>query len=427
MKKTLSEAAAEILKASHSSAPAQPRQTLDDKDNPLGTGQDLGGDTPSDVESENPDPTGPIGKAKEPGPSPRVGSDPKKGLKSNNANVDIDKQKLGPNTEDAELDHVHQQSNEQVDPAAEGEEIFMDEQGNFFDAEGNQLDPSQFELVEDEETEESDGEEIVEGTDSVVLFDREAVYEAFRNSLDEDLGNLLDSDSTLTEDFKKSAKAVFEAAVMARVNAIMDTLEEAFVGTLKEAVDEIKGDLTEKTNDYLSYVAEEWLKENEIAIEKSLRTELTEDFINGLKSLFQEHFIDIPDDKVDVVQELGAEVEEIETKLNEEIAKNIDLSKQVKTYQAKEVLTTVCEKLTDVQKDKMKTLSEGVEFTTEGEYKEKLELVRDNYFLKEKQKEAPKADGGLNETIEIEDDKKVAASTDPDVGIFTRALKRTQG
>lgn len=425
MKKSLHEAAAEILKSSHSSAPAQARQTLDDEDNPLGTGEDLGGDTPSDVESENPDATRPVGKAKEPGPRPRVGSDAKKGLKSNNANVDIDKQKQGPNTEDSDLAHVKQQSNEEVqfdengDPIlAEGEELV------YVDENGNELTPEQVaELELGEQTDE-------EAADSVVLFDREAVYEEFKKSLDEDLGNLLDSDKTLTEDFKKQARAVFEAAVMARVNTIMDLLETAFVDTLKEAVDEIKGDLSEKTNDYLSYVAEQWLKDNEIAIEKSLRSELTEDFINGLKQLFQEHYIDIPDDKVDVVQELTTEIEETEGKLNEEIAKSVELTKQVKSFQAKGILATVCENLTDVQKDKMKTLAEGVDFASEGEYKEKLELVRDNYFLKEKNKsDVTKDDGGLNEAVEIVDepaDKKKTPNSNSDVSSFVSALDRTK-
>lgn len=419
MKRTLNEAAAEILNASRSSSPAQSQQHLDNDSSGLGTGENLGGDTPDTVASHNPDAAKPVGKAKEPGPTPPVGQDKEKGLKSNNGHVpSIDLQSRGTNRTGDQLSHVKTTSTqaEETD-APEGEEleeyieIAVDEEGNpILDEEGNPI------IMNSEDEE-----------DSVILFDREKIYEEFRSQLDEDLGDLLKSDDTLTEDFKKKVQTVFEAAVMARVDTMADILETAFTQTFEEAIESVKSDLTEKVNDYLSYVAEGWMKENEIAIEKSLRTELTEDFISGLKQLFNEHYINIPDDKVDVVQELTSEIEETENKLNEEIQANIELAKVVKSYQAKEIFATVCEGLTDVQKDKMKSLAEGLEFTAEDEFKEKLTLIKENYFTTAGEvKDSKKIDGGLNEEILIDDDKKKAtSSSDPSVNAFVHALDRS--
>jgi len=459
-KKTLTEAAAEILNQSRSSAPGQPQQKLESDpgfDSAVQGGkseEDLGGDTPKVVAANNPDPTRPIGKAKEPGATPPIGKENDartKSLKGNNSTED-DLQSRGPNkvkyqtsgdgnpaarggTEDAELEH-------QEDEFCEEQVLYVDEEGNVLDEEGNILSDEElanYELVEeieeDDDTNNDENEVIEEGEEeSVLLFDREAIYESFRQDLEADLGNLLDDDTTLSEEFKGKAKTIFEAAVMARVDQMADALEAAFVETLEEAIDEIKGDLTEKTNDYLSYVAEQWMQENELAVEKALKSELTEDFINGLKELFVEHYINIPEDKVDVVEELAEEVAQVEERLNEEIQKNIDLSKEVKSYQAAEAFATVCEGLTDVQVDKMQTLAEGLEFGTVAEFTEKLEMLRDNYFSTagDGSKSAPKtkevgqtSDGGLNETIEIEETgTKKFITADGSVSAFTKALDK---
>jgi hypothetical protein len=407
--RTISEAAAEILKASASGAPAQSRQHLEGDGSGLGTGQDLGGDTPDHVESENPD--GVTGsKAKEPGPRPKVGSDPKKGLRSNNNGLDIDKQKDGTNKEDGNLTHVKQKSNESVDLDDDNDQDETEDLGG-----DEQVDDNDDELTEEDES-------------SVILFDREAIYESFKEELDSDLGTLLDGDESLTEEFKNKIRTVFEAAVMSRVDVMADALESAFVDTLSEAIEEIKTDLTEKTNDYLSYVAEEWLKENELAIEKGLRTELTEDFIAGLKQLFEEHYIEIPEEKVNVVEELSDELTSAEERLNEEIGKNFELVKAIKQYQAAGVFATVCEGLTDVQVDKLQSLAEGLEFTTEDEFEEKLRILKDNYFTvgSGEKKAETKTDGGLNEAVEIEDDatNKSAKTHDPAVAGMMHALGR---
>jgi flagellar hook-basal body complex protein FliE len=462
-KRSLSEAAAEVLKSSVAGAPAQPRQSLEGDQSGLGTGENLGGDFPDRVASENPDATKPVGKAKEPGPAPRVGSDPKKKLRSNNGHMGaIDLQKQGPNSFDDGLTHVKLQSNEEVQfvdedgNAIDADDLFEDADGNLYDSEGNQI---VIEAVDEdgnvidfddtdndntlEEGEEVDGEEtLVDGNtegeyedqedlteeENVVLFDREAIYESFQAELDADLGALLDSDSTLSEDFKSKVRTIFEAAVMARVDQMADTLEASFVETLGEAVEEIKQGLTEQTNEYLSYVAEQWMSDNEIAIEKSLRTELTEDFINGLKALFVEHYIEIPEDKVDVIEELSEEVAQVENRLNEEISRNVELTGMVKAYQAQEVFTAACDGLTDVQVDKLASLAEGIEFTTAEEFSKKLDMLRENYFTGSEStltenKEEKSASDTLNETIEIVDDKQTAQpQVDPEVAKFVNSL-----
>jgi hypothetical protein len=149
---------------------------------------------------------------------------------------------------------------------------------------------------------------------------------------------------------------------------------------LDEAVESVKEDLTEKVNDYLSYVVEQWIADNEIAIESGLRSELTEDFISGLRNLFAEHYIDVPAEKVDLVEELASKVEELESKLNEEIEYGIDLRKSLVESRKVEIAHEVTEGLTATQVEKIKSLAESVDFSTEGEYKDKLETIRENYF-----------------------------------------------
>jgi hypothetical protein len=460
-KLSLSEAAAEILKSSASSAPAQPQQHLEGDGSGLGTGQDLGGDTPSSVAANNP--RGVTGvRSKEPGPAPRIGKDPKKKLQSNNQGIDVDKQEKGPNTVTVDAYHKTDNDGQDSDTEEDGEgsldmdeEVYVDEdgnvinpedilyedeEGNLYDAEGNPVEfVSEGYDDEDEENDEQDSDEqyddegVIEEEQQVVLFDREAIYESFKQELEDDIGSLLESDSSLTEDFKTKAKTIFEAAVMARVDQMADSLESAFIETLAEAVEEIKGDLTEKTNDYLSYVAEQWLADNEIAVEKSLRTELTEDFMNGLKNLFVEHYIDIPDEKVDLIEELSEELSATEEKLDEEIEHGIEMKRALKEYKAAETFATVCEGLTDVQVDKMKSLVENLEFTTEEEYKDKLEILRENYCFKETNKKKVVVDaaqkqttGSLHETVEIEDEKaKKTKVEDPMVAQMVSALDRT--
>jgi hypothetical protein len=187
-------------------------------------------------------------------------------------------------------------------------------------------------------------------------------------------------DENISEEFKSKVSTIFEARVTDRINTIKEEIEAEYSSMLEEAVESIRTDLTEKVNDYLDYIVEEWMKQNEVAIEKGLRTEMVEDFIGGLRNLFAEHYIDVPAEKVDLVDELATKVESLEDKLNEEIQRGIEYKKQLTEAKKIDVVRTVCEGLTSTQVEKIKSLAESVEFSTEEEYQEKLETIRENYF-----------------------------------------------
>ena len=189
---------------------------------------------------------------------------------------------------------------------------------------------------------------------------------------------------TLSDEFKSKAATIFEAAVHSKVikelNKRIEDLEKEYQVEMDTQVETFRESMTEKVDGYLNYVVEEWMGENELAVEKGIRSELVEDFMSGLKNLFQEHYIDIPDDKVDLVDDLFTKVEELENKLNEQTAKNIDLTKSISEYKKDDTLDAVCEDLTDTQSEKVKELAKGVEYEDESQYKDKLEMIVENYF-----------------------------------------------
>jgi hypothetical protein len=237
-----------------------------------------------------------------------------------------------------------------------------------------------------------------------------------------DMESLFSDDDTISEDFKSKAATIFEARVFDRVSQIEEETEERYAGMLEEAVETIKADLTEKVDDYLSYVVEQWMADNEIAVESGLRAELTEDFIGGLKNLFTEHYIDVPADKVDLVEELSTKVEELESKLNEEIETGIQLKKSLIESHKAEIAHEVCDGLTATQAEKVKALAESVDFSTEEEYKEKLETIRENYFPSGTKKADVR---DLHEQVEDGSEKQVTAA-DPYVASVMQAISKTK-
>jgi predicted RNase H-like HicB family nuclease len=225
-----------------------------------------------------------------------------------------------------------------------------------------------FEFVTEEEDLEEDSEDLKE----------EAEYE-YKVDMSEHI-NALFAGEELSEEFKAKAIAIFEAAVTTTVQSELASLEEAYASTLEEQVEAIKEELSTNVDDYLNYVVENWVSENEVAIEAGLRTELTEEFISGLKNLFAENYIDIPEDKISVVEELGNKVAELEEKLNEEIERNVELTSILSESKKSEVLHNVVEGLTTTQAEKLKTLAENIEFTTLDEYTSKVSTLRESYF-----------------------------------------------
>ena len=246
--------------------------------------------------------------------------------------------------------------------------------------------------------------------------------EEMKKKMKEDVEALFSDDSTISEEFKSKVSTIFEARVADRVSQIEEETEAKYAGMLEEAVESIRADLTEKVDDYLSYVVEQWMKDNEIAIESGLRSELTEDFIAGMRNLFAEHYIDVPAEKVDLVDELAGKVEELESKLNEEIERAVDLKKSLVESRKVEMTREVCEGLTDTQVEKIKSLAESVEFSTEDEYKNKIETIRENYFPSGVKKADEK---DLHEQVEDTDAKKVDIN-DPLVAMVSQAISKTK-
>ena len=244
----------------------------------------------------------------------------------------------------------------------------------------------------------------------------------WKDKMKEDVDHMFSDDDALSEEFKSKAATIFEARIMDRVTQIEEEVEVKYASMFEEAVEEIKSDLTDKVNDYLEYVVEQWMADNEIAIESGLRSEITEDFIAGLRNLFAEHYIDVPEDKVDLVDELAGKVEELEDKLNEEIEYGIELRKALVESTKHEIVRTVCEGLTDTQVEKIKSLAEGVEFSTEEEYQEKLDTIRENYFPTGVKKASVEQ---LHEKIEDAEtgDRKVV---DPFVAAVSSAISKTR-
>jgi hypothetical protein len=236
----------------------------------------------------------------------------------------------------------------------------------------------------------------------------------------EDINALFADDKTISEDFKQKAATIFEARVTDKVHQIEEQIEERYASMLEEAVDAIKTDLEEKVNDYLSYVVENWMEENQIAIETGLRSELTEEFISGLRNLFAEHYIDVPSEKVDIVEELAVKVEELETRLNEEMERNIETKRALVESTKQQITYEVTDGLTDTQVEKIKSLAESVNFSTEEEYKQKLETIRENYFPSSVKKTDVEQ---LHEKVEEGTEKPVI--TDNYVAAVTQAISKT--
>ena len=198
-------------------------------------------------------------------------------------------------------------------------------------------------------------------------------------NVEEDVNALLGGEE-LSEEFREKAKVIFEAALNSKVKEIQEALEVQYAEKLAEEKEGLKDTLTERVDAYLEYVCEEWMKENELAVEAGLKTEMTESFLEGMKGLFEEHYVTIPEDKYDVLESMVEKLDEMETKLNEQIDKNIDLNKRLAESTADSILDQISEGLAATQKEKLASLAESVEFESEDEYREKLETLKESYF-----------------------------------------------
>ena len=249
------------------------------------------------------------------------------------------------------------------------EEVEEDEEEELLEASKKEEEEEEDDEEEDDE-EEDDEEEDESGKKKM----KKEEYD-----IEEDVNALLHGEE-LSEEFKEKAKVVFEAALHAKTKEIQEALEQHYAAALAEEIEEIKLELTERVDSYLEYVSSEWLEENALAVERGLKTEITESFIAGMKGLFEEHYVSMPEEKYDVLESMVEKLDEMETKLNEQIQRNVALNKKLAESVAETVLNNVSEGLAVSQKDKLATLAESVEFESENDYYQKLVTLRESYF-----------------------------------------------
>ena len=217
-------------------------------------------------------------------------------------------------------------------------------------------------------------------TASSVAGDKEVVRKGNAiKGVKEDMDALFNGEE-LTEEFKDKATTIFEAAVMARVKEEVARIEEEFESKLAEQVEKNTEGLVEQVDGYLGYIAEQWMAQNEIALERGIKSDILEGFVSGLKDLFEEHYIDIPEEKFDLVGSLEEQVEELEAKLNEQVAANVELSKSISEAKRTEIVKTVSEGLTDIETEKFLGLVEELSYEDAATFETKVKTIRENYF-----------------------------------------------
>ena len=268
------------------------------------------------------------------------------------------------------------------------------------------------EVVAEEETTEEEvvSEEEVTETEEIV-----AEYD-----IEEDVNALLQGEE-LSEEFQEKARTIFEAAINAKVAGIREELEAKYEEKFVEEVASAKESLAERVDSYLEYVADEWMSENQLAVESGLKSEMSESFLTGMKSLFEEHYVSIPEDKYDVLESMVEKLDDMETKLNEQIEKNISLNSRLSESAAEGILNDVSEGLAQTQKEKLASLSESVEFESETQYREKLETLKESYFS-QKNVSTPAKTETLSEGVD-----SAPASYSGSMDAYMRALGSTLG
>ena len=245
-------------------------------------------------------------------------------------------------------------------------------------AEEVEADEEQEIVAEEEEiTEEEISEEEVTESEEEVVAEEEETDPEF--SIEEDVQALFEGEE-LSEEFQEKARTIFEAAISTKVNEIKENLQSAYESVLVEEIETIKEGLTERLDAYLEYVADEWIQENALAVEHGLKTEMTESFLAGMKGLFEDHYVTIPEDRYDVIESMVDKLDEMEGKLNEQIERNVALNRRLAESTADVIFADVAEGLALSQKDKLATLAENVEFESESDYREKLVTLKKSYF-----------------------------------------------
>jgi len=382
MSKNLMEAAADILSRSKAAAPGAPMQKPD------GEVEDLGGVTPTDPARREGD-----GSAKnvKPGKPASVGAMPMEKVKGE---VDVVKE----NKHDDEHDDEHDDDEHEDDEHEDEEKDEKKKEVNEEDKKEDEEDEDEDEKKEKEEKEE-------------------------KEAMKEDVKAILSSEKNLSEDFRSKIATIYETRVndkvQHKVKKIEEKLEAKYAAELTEAVQQLEAQLVEKIDGFLNYAVEEWMEQNQVAIENGLRSELTEEFIAGLRNLFAEHYISVPEEKIELVNELVEKVESLETQLNETVARNIEMKKSLQESKKQDIVDTVCEGLTQTQTEKIRSLVESAEYTSDGDFQKTVETIRDNYFPKTTKTASAEM---LSEQAEVAEQPEI---TDSRMKAYVQAISKT--
>ena len=227
-------------------------------------------------------------------------------------------------------------------------------------------------------------------------------------------------DADLSEEFKQKAATIFEAAINSKVKAEQERLQSEYDTKFEEEISKSKSELTEKVDSYLNYVVEEWMKENKLALERGIKGEIAEDFIGGLKKLFEDHYIDVPDEKYDVLEDQASKIEDLEKKLNEEIEKNVEMNKVNGSYKRQEIIDEHSKDLADTAKEKFDSLVEGVEYSSEEDFAQKVKTIKESYF---EQKAEKSASADIDDVAEGDESN---ADLSDAMAAYTNAISKTK-
>ena len=227
-------------------------------------------------------------------------------------------------------------------------------------------------------------------------------------------------DADLSEEFKQKAATIFEAAINSKVKAEQERLQSEYDTKFEEEISKSKSELTEKVDSYLNYVVEEWMKENKLALERGIKGEIAEDFISGLKKLFEDHYIDVPDEKYDVLEDQASKIEDLEKKLNEEIEKNVEMNKVNGSYKRQEIIDEHSKDLADTAKEKFDSLVEGVEYSSEEDFAQKVKTIKESYF---EQKAEKSASADIDDVAEGDESN---ADLSDAMAAYTNAISKTK-
>ena len=364
--------------------------------------QDVGkiGDAPELMGDANPNYTAGTPSATPPGATPPVGSEPMKKLAPQPGE--------GSGTTPAQAAATDYAAIRDRIAGKRAAQMMTPNPGATFQSYGEETEVEDEEVIEEAHEDEKEDKKLIKKMIS-------------KEKMKEDMDALL-SGENLSEEFVTKATTIFEAAVIARAEEVISEAEEQLMEEFEIAVEAIKEDLASKVDGYLNYMVEEWMKDNEIAIQSGLKAEITEEFLTGLRDLFIEHNIDIPEDKVDIVEELAAQLEATEAVLNEEIARGIELSQALNEQKKIEAIYTACEGLTQTQVEKMKSLAEGVDFTTGEEFTTKLDTLKESYFKADVKVATTDA---LDDEVLLEEEKRAIKSSNSEIDYYAKTISQT--